>query len=91
MNDYVHGMARDELKSYVERIERLEEEKATIAEDIKEVYGEVKARGFDTTALRRVIAIRKQDQDKRMEHEAVVDTYLAALGMLPADKAVEAE
>ena len=78
-----HGVARDQLRAFVERIERLEEEKKTIAEDIKEVYGEAKAMGYDTKILRRVISIRKQDHDERMEQEAVLDTYLAALGMLP--------
>ncbi len=79
-----HGVARDQLRSFVERIEKLEEEKKTIAEDIKEVYGEAKAMGFDTKILRRVVSIRKQDQDERMEQEAVLDTYLAALGMIMA-------
>ncbi|GKX35054.1 DUF2312 domain-containing protein [Hoeflea sp. WL0058] len=79
-----HGVARDHLRSFVERIERLEEEKKTIADDIKEVYGEAKAMGFDTKVLRRVVSIRKQDQDERMEQEAVLDTYLAALGMISA-------
>ena len=78
-----HGVARDQLRAFVERIERLEEEKKTIAEDIKEVYGEAKAMGYDTKILRRVISIRKQDHEERMEQEAVLDTYLAALGMLP--------
>ncbi len=78
-----HGVARDQLRSIVERIERLAEEKATIAEDIKEVYAEAKSNSFDTKALRKVIAIRKLDPDERMEQEAVLDTYLAALGMLP--------
>jgi uncharacterized protein (UPF0335 family) len=77
-----HGIARDQLRAFVERIERLEEEKKTIAEDIKEVYGEAKAMGYDTKILRRVISIRKQDQDERMEQEAVLDTYLLALGMI---------
>ena len=77
-----HGIARDQLRAFVERIERLEEEKKTIAEDIKEVYGEAKAMGYDTKIRRRVISIRKQDQDERMEQEAVLDTYLLALGMI---------
>lgn len=76
-----HGVARDQLRSFVERIERLEEEKRTLADDIKDVYGEAKAMGFDTKVLRLVIKIRKQDQDERMEQEAVLDTYLSALGM----------
>ena len=76
------GVARDQLRSFVERIERLEEEKKTIADDIKDVYGEAKATGFDSAILKRVIAIRKQDRDERMEKEAILETYLAALGML---------
>ena len=79
-----HGVARDQLRSFVERIERLEEEKKTVADDIKEVYGEAKSMGFDTKILRKVISIRKQDQNERMEQEAVLDTYLHALGMAEA-------
>ncbi len=78
------GVARDQLRAFVERIERLEEEKKTIADDIKEVYGEAKAMGFDTKVLRKVISIRKLDQNERMEQEAVLDTYLHALGMVEA-------
>lgn len=78
-----HGVARDQLRSFVERIERLEEEKKTIADDIKDVYGEVKGTGFDTQILKEVIRIRKQDKDERMEREAILDTYLRALGMAP--------
>lgn len=77
-----HGIARDQLKSFIERIERMEEEKKTIADDIKDVYGEAKATGFDTKALRKIIALRKQDEQERMEEEAILDTYLIALGML---------
>ena len=77
------NLARDQLRALVERIERLEEEKATIAEDIKQVYAEAKGTGFDTKVLRRVIAIRKQDANERAEFEAVLDLYLHALGMAP--------
>ena len=77
-----HGVARDQLRSFVERIERLEEEKKTIADDIKDVYGEAKGTGFDTKVLRAVIARRKRDKDEIMEFEAVLDTYLMALGMI---------
>lgn len=80
----VHSVARDHLRAFVERIERLEEEKKTIADDIKDVYAEAKANGFDTKALRKIVAIRKQDQNERLEQEAVLDTYMAALGMLKA-------
>ncbi|WP_313194684.1 DUF2312 domain-containing protein [Shinella zoogloeoides] len=86
-NADAHGVARDQLRAFIERIERLEEEKATIADDIKDVYGEAKGTGFDTKILRKVIQIRKQDKDERMEQEAILDTYLHALGMieLPAE------
>jgi uncharacterized protein (UPF0335 family) len=77
-----HGVARDQLRSFVERIERLEEERKTIADDIKDVYGEAKATGFDSKILKKVIAIRKQDKDERAEQEAILETYLAALGMI---------
>ena len=77
-----HGVARDQLRSFIERIERLEEEKKTIADDIKDVYGEAKSTGFDTKILKKVIQLRRQDKDERMEQEAILDTYLAALGMI---------
>jgi uncharacterized protein (UPF0335 family) len=74
--------AKDHLKAFVERIERLEEEKKTIADDIKDVYAEAKGTGFDVKALRTIIRMRKQDTDERKEHEAILETYLHALGML---------
>lgn len=77
-----HRFAKDHLKAFVERIERLEDEKRTIADDIKDVYAEAKANGFDVKALRQVIRLRKQDVDERKEQEAILDTYLQALGML---------
>lgn len=80
----VQGVARDQLRAFVERIERLEEEKKTIADDIKEVYGEAKGNGYDVKVLRKVVALRKQDMNERLEHEAVLDLYLHALGMAPA-------
>ncbi len=73
--------AQDQLKAIVERIERLEEEKKAIADDIRDVYAEAKGNGFDTKALRMVIRLRKQDKDERAEQEAILDTYLHALGM----------
>ena len=73
---------RNQLKAIVERIERLEEEKKALAGDIRDVYLEAKANGFDTKILRKVISLRKQDTEKRAEEDAVLDTYLAALGML---------
>jgi uncharacterized protein (UPF0335 family) len=73
--------AKDQLRAIVARIERLEEEKAALAADLREVYAEAKGNGFDVKALRAVVRIRKQDQNKRREEEAVLDTYLHALGM----------
>lgn len=78
-----HGVARDQLRAFIERIERLEEEKKTIADDIKDVYGEAKGMGFIPAMLKKVIALRKKDEQQRQEEEAILDTYLAALGMLP--------
>ncbi|KAB2863291.1 MAG: DUF2312 domain-containing protein [Bauldia sp.] len=75
------GIARDQLKSIVERIEKLEEEKKAIADDIKEVFAEAKANGFDVKTLRQVIRLRKQDTSERQEQEALLDLYLHALGM----------
>jgi uncharacterized protein (UPF0335 family) len=75
------AVAPDLLKSFVERIERLEEEKASIAGDVKDVYGEAKAQGFDTKILRKVISMRKRDAAERREEEEILDLYLQALGM----------
>ncbi len=77
----VQGIAGEQLKSIVERIERLEEEKKALADDIKEVYAEAKANGFDTKVLRTVVRLRKQDHAERQEQEALLDLYLHALGM----------
>ena len=74
--------AKDQLKSIVERIERLEEEKKTISDDIRDVYAESKGNGFDVKALRTIIRLRKQDVNERKEQEAILETYLHALGML---------
>jgi len=74
--------AKDHLKAFVERIERLEEEKKALADDIRDVYGEAKATGFDAKALRAVVRLRKMDADERKEQDAILETYLHALGML---------
>jgi uncharacterized protein (UPF0335 family) len=74
--------AKDHLKAFVERIERLEEEKKTIADDVRDVYAEAKATGFDVKALRAIVRLRKVDADERKEHEAILQTYMHALGML---------
>lgn len=70
------------LKGIIDRIERLEEEKTSLQEDIKEIYGEAKAFGFDTKTIRKIIKLRKVDIDKRREDEILLDTYMAALGMI---------
>jgi uncharacterized protein (UPF0335 family) len=74
--------AKDRLKAFVERIERLEEEKKAIADDIRDVYGEAKGTGFDVKALRTIVRLRKQDTNERKEQEAILETYMQALGML---------
>ena len=74
--------AKDQLKAIVERIEHLEEEKKAISGDIRDVYAEAKGNGYDVVALRTVIRLRKQDKHERAEQEAIVDTYLHALGMI---------
>jgi uncharacterized protein (UPF0335 family) len=74
--------AVDQLKSIIERIERLEEEKKAISEDIKDVYAESKGNGFDVKALRTIIRLRKQDPNERQEEESILETYMSALGML---------
>lgn len=71
-----------QLKAFIERIEKLEEEKKAIADDIKDVYAEMKSTGFDTTAARALVKIRAQDATKRQEREAILETYMHALGML---------
>ena len=73
-------VAAGQLRALIERIERLEEEKKTIADDIKEVYAEAKGNGYDVKVLRKVIALRKRDLDERKEEEAILDLYLQAVG-----------
>ncbi|HEY1614933.1 MAG TPA: DUF2312 domain-containing protein [Rhizomicrobium sp.] len=75
------GFAKDHLKSLVERIERLEEEKAALTADIREVYSEAKGQGFDTKIMRQVVRLRRLDRAERQEQEAILDLYLGALGM----------
>jgi uncharacterized protein (UPF0335 family) len=74
--------AKDQLKSIIERIERLEEEKKTISDDIRGVYAEAKGNGFDVKALRTIVRLRKQDANERQEQETILETYMQALGML---------
>ncbi len=78
-----NGVARDQLRTIVERVERLEEEKKALADDIREVYAEAKANGFDTKTLRAVVRLRKQEAAERQEQEALLDLYMHALGMIP--------
>jgi uncharacterized protein (UPF0335 family) len=76
--------AKDQLKAFVERIERLEEEKKTISDDIRDVYAESKANGFDVKALRAIVRLRKIEPTEREEQDAILETYMHALGMLKA-------
>jgi uncharacterized protein (UPF0335 family) len=69
------------LRSFIERVEKLEEEKKALSDDIKDVYAEAKGNGFDVKILRKIVALRRQDRDKRREEEEILDLYLAALGM----------
>jgi uncharacterized protein (UPF0335 family) len=78
------GVAAGQLRSFIERIERLEEEKKGIADDIRDVFAEAKGNGFDTKVMRQVIRLRKKDVNERQEEEAILDLYMHALGMIPA-------
>lgn len=78
--DVLNTTAQGQLKTIIERIERLEEDKAAIMADLKEVFAEAKGNGFDVKILRKVIRIRKQDTAKRQEEEALLDLYLSAIG-----------
>lgn len=75
------NVASDQLKAFIERIERLEEEKAGISGDIRDVYAEAKGDGFDIKAIRKIIALRKKDYSERQEEEAILELYLQAIGM----------
>ena len=74
--------AKEQLKAFVERVERLEEEKKAIADDIRDVYAEAKGNGFDIKALRSIVRLRKLDTDERREQQEVLETYMHALGMI---------
>ncbi len=78
--DVLNGTAQTQLKTIIERIERLEEDKSGVMADLKEVYAEAKGNGFDTKIMRKVIRIRKMDRAKRQEEEAILDLYLSAVG-----------
>ena len=85
----IQQSAKDQLRSYVERIERLEEEKAALAGDIKDLFAQAKSSGYDTKALRKVIKLRKQEAKERQSEEAVLETYMHALGMLGDGEAAQ--
>ena len=80
--DVSQTVSAGQLRAIIERIERLEEEKKVIADDIKDVYLEAKANGFDTKAIRTIVRLRKKDAAERQEEQAILDLYLAALGMV---------
>lgn len=81
LEESINTFAAGQLRVFIERVERLEEEKQTIADDIKEVFAEMKGTGFDVKAVRAIIRLRRQDQAERQEAEAILDLYKASLGM----------
>ncbi len=83
-DDTAHSFAKGQLKAIIERIEKLEEEKKAISDDIRDVYAESKANGFDVKALRQIIKLRKIEPTEREEQDAILETYMNALGMLKA-------
>jgi uncharacterized protein (UPF0335 family) len=83
------GIAGEHLKSFIERIERLEEERKALGDDIRDVYAEAKGNGFDVKIMRQIVKIRKMDKDDLDEQEALLDTYLRAIGMRPQREAAE--
>ena len=85
----VGGVNADQLKSVIDRIERLEQEKADLAADIREVFAECKGNGFDTKAIRTILKMRKKDEQQREEEETILATYMRSLGMLPLFDGVE--
>ena len=80
--DSVHGVTAAQLRQIIEKIERLEEERKGLADDVKEIMAQAKSEGFDTKAIRKLIALRKKRAEERQEEEAILQTYMAALGML---------
>ena len=90
MADGSGTLARDHLRAFIERIERLEEEKAALMADIREVYAEAKGTGFDPRIMRQVVRLRKLEPDVRQEQDFVLDTYLSALGMIEQSGAAAA-
>jgi len=83
MNDTGHNSVNaGHLRAFIERIEKLEEEKRALAEDIKDIYAEAKGTGFDAKIIRKIVALRRMDRDKRREEQEMLDIYMGALGML---------
>ena len=91
MADGSGTLARDQLRAFIERIERLEEEKTALLADIREVYAEAKGTGYDPKIMRQVVRLRKLEPSDRQEQEFVLDTYLSALGMIEQSSAAAAE
>ena len=85
------GVAAGQLRAFIERIERLEEEKKGLSDDVRDVFAEAKGSGFDTKIMRQVIRLRKKDTNERQEEEAILDLYMHALGMIPSGGAAERE
>ena len=81
--------AKNQLKAFIERVERLEEERKATSDDIRDVYAEAKGTGFDVRAIRKIVQLRKMDADDRREQEAILETYMAALNMLPLFEAAD--
>ena len=81
VNETMNQSTAGQLKSIIERIERLEEEKKALTDDIRDVYAEAKGTGFDPKVLRKIVSLRKQDLSERQEQDALLETYMAALGM----------
>jgi len=78
----VSRFSKDQLRSIIERVERLEEEKKTISDDIRDVYAEAKGNGYDVKALRTIVRMRKQDANERAEQEAILESYISAMGII---------
>lgn len=85
-NSRNEGVAQDQLRAFIERIERMKDEQDAIAADIKEIYAEAKGNGFDTKIIREIVRLRKQDASERQEHAAILELYMSALGMIVADE-----
>ena len=90
-NAFYGGLSAEHLKQFIDRLERLEEEKRNIAQDIKEVFAEAKGTGFDVKTMRKIIKIRKIEANEREEQEFLLDTYMRALGMTPTEDDEEVE